>query len=132
MNEKMVKALFILAGIYDGFLGFLFFFYSGQIFNLHEVTPPNHVAYVQFPALLLIIFALMFFRVATNPVKYRELILYGCGLKLSYSGLAFWHELTSGIPSMWMPWAWGDLVFLILFIFAWQSLGRQDPKREAG
>ena len=36
-----------------------------------EVTPPNHWAYVQFPAALLVIFGLMFVAIAQDPVANR-------------------------------------------------------------
>jgi hypothetical protein len=64
----------------------------------------------------------MFFRIAADPVKGRELIPYGCALKVSYCGTAFFYQLTRGIPFMWIPWAWADLVFLALFILAARRL----------
>ncbi len=73
MSKNWTRALFVVAGLYDGIL------------------------------------------------KNRELILYGMGLKAAYSALAFWHQLTGGIPFMWIPWAWADLIFLVLFIAAWKS-----------
>jgi hypothetical protein len=123
MNKNWIKALFIVAGLYDGVLGIAFFFFSNAIFQRFGVAPPNHPGYVKFPALLLLIFAAMFFRIAADPLRNRDLILYGAGLKLAYSGTAFWYQLTQGIPVMWVPWAWADLAFLILFLFAWKSLG---------
>ena len=125
MSEKWVRLLFVIAGLYDGILGIAFIVMPGEIFAFYGVEPPNHMAYVQFPALLLIVFAAMFFRIAANPARNRELILYGCGLKLSYCAMAFFYDLSSGIPSMWVPWAWADLVFLLLFFMSWISLGRQ-------
>lgn len=124
MSEKWIKWLFVVAGLYDGILGLAFLFFPGAIFAYYGVEPPNHFAYVQFPALLLLMFAAMFVRIAGNPVKYRELMLYGCGLKISYCALAFWYEIRTGIPSMWIPWAWADLVFLAFFVSAWVSTGR--------
>lgn len=125
MNEKRVKLLFVIAALYDGILGIAFILFATEIFAFHAVEPPNHIAYVQFPALLLLVFAAMFYRISTDPVKYRELILYGCGLKLSYCILAFGYQITTEIPFMWIPWAWMDVVFLVLFIIAWKSLGEQ-------
>lgn len=84
------------------------------------MTPPNHPGYVQFPALLLLVFAAMFLQVARDPVQNRGLIPYGMGLKAAYSGSVFWHQLTSGIPAMWVGWAWVDLVFLVLFVAAFK------------
>jgi len=125
MNEKLVKALFIVAALYDGILAIAFILFASEIFVYFAVEPPNHMAYAQFPALLLLIFAAMFYRISTNPAKYRELILYGIGLKISYCVLAFGYKITTGIPSMWMPWAWADVVFLVLFIIDWKSLNGQ-------
>ncbi len=131
MIGKWIKPLFVVAGLYDGILGLAFLFFAMPLFDWFGVTRPNHVGYVQFPALLLMIFGAMFFRIAANPVKNRDLILYGVALKVSYSGLVFWHELTAGIPSMWLPWAWLDLGFLVLFLLAWRQTAGPTPASPA-
>jgi hypothetical protein len=120
--KTWIKPLFVIAAIYDAVLGLAFLFFAAPIFSLYGVEPPNHPAYVQFPALLLLIFAAIFIRIAKDPKGQRTLIPYGMALKASYSGLTFWHELTGGVPSMWVPWAWADLGFLLAFIIAWQNL----------
>jgi hypothetical protein len=118
------KSLFVIAALYDGLLGLAFVFFPLTIFAYYGVEPPNHPAYVQFPALLLLIFAALFLRIASNPVKNYSLIPYGIALKASYAGLAFWYATTSGIPSMWIPWAWADFIFMIVFVFSWLHLRR--------
>jgi len=85
---------------------------------------------VHFPALLLLVFECIFLRVAMDPVKNRELILYGCGLKLAYCATIFGHAAWGSIPSIWLPWAWADLVFLALFVAAWRQLGRSARAAE--
>jgi len=67
----------------------------------------------------------MFFRIAMDPVGNRDLILYGCGLKVSYCSMVFYYMGTTGVPAMWVPWAYADLVFLALFIMTWRSLGQR-------
>lgn len=124
MNIRLVKGLFVIAAIYDGVLGLLFVFQPGFAFELFEVVPPNHFGYVQFPAILLLVFAAMFWRVAQDPLGNRFIMLYGVALKAGYSGLVFYYMLTTGVPQMWVPWAWADLVFLVLFLWAWNSTGR--------
>lgn len=121
MSTSLVKALFVVAGIYEGLLGLAFLTLPLQIFEMFAVEPPNHLGYVQFPALLLVVFAVMFFKVASDPLKYRELIPYGCGLKMSYCGLVFYYDMSGGIPAMWIPFAWADLAFLVLFVLAWKG-----------
>jgi hypothetical protein len=125
MSEELIKPFYIISGLYDAVLGVAFLIAPGAIFAMYEVTPPNHMAYVQFPALLLILFGIMFFRIAMDPVKNRDLILYGCGLKVSYCSMVFYYMSTTGVPQMWVPWAYADLVFLVLFVITWRDLGRR-------
>lgn len=124
MNDKWIRVIFIIAGIYDGMLGMVFLFMPEAIFAFYVVTPPNHMAYVEFPAFLLIIFAMMFFRIAMDPARFRELMLFGVGLKVAYCSLVFKYVMTDGIPTMWIPWAWLDLVFIVAFLLAWYRTGK--------
>jgi len=125
MSIGLAKALFVVSGLYDGLLGAAFFLGPATVFHIARVTPPNHWGYVQFPALLLIIFGVMFFRIAADPLKRRELIPYGMALKASYFGLVFWYQFNSGVPGLWIPWAYADLAFFLLFAWSWKSLARE-------
>ena len=127
MNITLVRGLFLVAAIYDGVLGLIFLFKPGFAFELFEVVPPNHFGYVQFPAILLLIFAAMFLRVAREPMANRFIMLYGAALKAGYSGLVFYYLVTTGVPAMWVPWAWADLVFLVLFLWSWHYTGLLTP-----
>jgi hypothetical protein len=124
VNINLVKGLFVIAALYDGILGLLFLLFPGLAFQIFEVVPPNHMAYVQFPAILLLIFAAMFYRTSRDPVANRFIMLYGVALKVGYCGLVFYYMLTTGVPAMWVPWAWADLVFLVLFLMSWNFTGR--------
>ena len=119
---KWIPALFWVAAVYDGVLGLLFLFQPGWAFQTFDVTPPNHVGYVQFPAALLIIFGIMFAAIARDPHGNRNLIVYGILLKVSYSGLVLFHWATTDLPYMWKPFCLCDLLFLGLFIWAWNAL----------
>ncbi len=123
MNEKTMKLFYVIAALYDGVLGVAFLLFPAAIYAMYAVEPPNHMAYVQFPALLLIVFATMFFQISKDPAKNRGLILYGCGLKVSYCSMVFGYMATSGVPAMYVPFAYADLVFLALFIVTYRSLG---------
>ncbi|NIS91094.1 MAG: hypothetical protein GTN98_13625 [Woeseiaceae bacterium] len=120
----MVRGLWLIAAVYDGVLGLIFLFQPGLAFEIFEVVPPNHFGYVQFSAILLLIFAAMFLRVARDPIPNRFIMLYGVALKAGYSGLVFYYMMTTGVPAMWVPWAWADLVFLILFYLSWHYTGK--------
>jgi hypothetical protein len=130
MRKLWIRVLFVIAGLYDAILGIAFLIMPSRLFQMFDVPPPNHFGYVKFPALLLIVFALMYFRIAGDAVKFRVLIPFGIGLKIAYCGTVFWYDSTAGIPSMWMPWAWADLVFLALFLFAWRVTGSPATRNE--
>ena len=119
MNITFVKVLFVVAAIYDGLIGVTGLLFPGLAFEVFAVTPPNHFGYVQFPAALLLVFAAMFYRVARDPISNRFLMLYGIALKAAYSGIVFYYMVATGIPTMWVPWAWVDLAFLVLFYMSW-------------
>lgn len=123
MNIGLVKIIFFFAALYDGFIGAMGVLFPNLAFRIFEVVPPNHAGYVQFPAILLLIFGAMFYQVARNPISNRALMLYGAALKIGYSGLIFSYLLTTGIPGMWVPWAWIDLAFFVLFLLSWRHTG---------
>ncbi len=127
MNEKTMKMFYVLAALYDAVIGLAFLLFPAAIYAMYAVEPPNHMAYVQFPALMLIIFGAMFFQISKNPAKYRGLILYGFALKVSYCSMVFGYMATSGVPAMYVPFAYADLVFLALFIVTYRSLGEPAP-----
>ena len=126
MKKTLIVTLFIIAALYDGLLGFAFLFSADALYEWFQITPPNHFGYVHFPAALLIVFALMFLAIARNPQGNRNLIPYGILLKVSYCSVTGFHWLTTGLPSMWKPFIFYDLVFLGLFAWAYVSL--RDPE----
>jgi hypothetical protein len=129
MNAKWMKMAFGASALYDGILGLSFLFLGPMIYDCVGIERPNHLGYLHFPSLLLIVFALMYWRIASDPAKFRLLIPYGIGLKVSYCVVVFYHWLTAGIPVMWIPFAWLDLAFVILFVQAWR--GVRDRSRMA-
>lgn len=123
-KKRGIAGLFIVAAFYDGLLGVAFLFAGGRVFEWFGVTPPNHPGYVQFPAILLMIFAAMFVAVAMHPLRNRNLIPYGILLKVAYCGVVLFHWLTADLPNMWKPFCIADLIFLVLFGWAWTATGK--------
>ena len=124
MRTGWMKACFVLSALYDLVLGAAFLLFHRQVFAFFHEAPPGHPAYVQFPGLLLILFAALYLRIAADPVRHRDLIPFGAGLKAAYAGVVLTYAATSGIPAMWLPWAWADLGFLAAFMGAWWRLQR--------
>jgi hypothetical protein len=121
MIRSWIRPIWTFAALYDGILGAAFLLAPVQLFSWFGVALPNHMGYVRFPAILLILFAVMFLQIAADPVKRREWMPYGMGLKVAYSGTVFAYAVTEGIPFMWIPWAWADLAFLVLFFLSWRA-----------
>ncbi len=125
-KSRSISVCYLIAALYDGILGVAFLVAAEKLFRLAQVTPPNHFGYVQFPAALLLIFALMFLAIAKDPTRNRNLIPYGILLKLCYVGVVFFYWFTSGIPFMWKPFAIMDLVFILVFCYTYRSLGHKQ------
>jgi len=121
-KQSLVSLLFYISALYDSVLGLAFLFAAPAVFEWCGVTPPNHFGYVQFPGALLIVFAVMYLAIARNPIANRNLMPYGMLLKVSYCGVAFYYWFSAGIPGMWKPFAVIDLIFLVLFVWAYRVM----------
>ncbi len=127
-TASFIKALFLIAALYDGALGAAFLIAPAWVYRVADVTPPNHWAYVQFPAALLLIFALMFAAIAANPIENRKLIPYGVLLKIAYCGVTLSYWFTAGIPNLWKPFAIIDFLMGCLFVWSYQQIGARSAK----
>ena len=128
-KTRWIPLLFWVAAAYDGVLGLAFVAAPARLFDLLNVTPPNHFGYVQFPSALLVVFALMFVAIALNAERNRNLIPFGMMLKVSYCGVVFLYWFTEDIPNLWKPFAVMDVLFFILFLIAFRRIGRNGVVR---
>lgn len=130
MSEKELKtisALFYFSSAYDFVLGTIFLLVAPWFFRVFVVDPPNHWGYIHFPAMLLILFGIMFFQIAENPRANRNLIPYGCLLKASYCSVVAFHTFVSGnMPDMWKPFGIADFLMLLGFLWAYKILGTEE------
>jgi hypothetical protein len=72
----------------------------------------------------------MFAEVAWQPARSRNLMCYGILLKLSYVGLIgyYWYSSVNGIPWLFKPFFFIDLVMFVLFVVAYFAAGRLATK----
>lgn len=122
MNLKAIKSLFIISALYDFILGVIFLLGFRQIYHCFNIVLPNHDGYVQFGAALVAIFGVGFWFVAQDPQRNRDIVKMGILLKVSYSGVVFYHAALGNLPGMWLPFAWLDIIFLIFFVIALKAL----------
>src|ERR1700680_3978581 len=121
MTLSTVRVLFAFAGLYDFLIGLAFLIFGPQLFDATGIPHPNHWVYIQFGALLLVIFGTMFFAIAKDPVANRNLMPYGMLLKLSYTGLVAYYWVSGDLPLLFKPFAVIDAVMFILFFLAFSK-----------
>ena len=121
----MIKPLYFVAAIYDAILGIAFLCAADSVFEqfMPGIDLPNHDGYIQFPAALLLVFALMYAAIARNPVRNRNLIPYGILLKVSYCSVILYHWTTLQ-AWIWKPFCIVDIIFLVLFVYTWRATGK--------
>jgi hypothetical protein len=119
MTVSTARLLFAVAGLYDFLIGLAFFLAGPQLFNATGTPYPNHWGYAQFGSLMLVIFGIMFFAVAYDPIANRNLMPYGMLLKASYTGIVAYYWVTVDCPWLFKPFAVVDAVMLLLFLLAY-------------
>jgi len=128
---KWLRPLFIFAGLCDGALGLLFLLVPEQLFKQLNAELPGHMGYLQVLALMLLVFALMYFNVAKDPVANRNLIFYGILLKLSFCSVVFYNSFKASLPWVWLFFAIFDIGFISLFLISFKLLNKAK-RNEAG
>jgi len=124
-KHRLTTAVFATAAVYDAILGIVFIAAGPKLFNTLNIPPPNHWAYIHFPAALLIVFAIMFTQIALNPENNRALIPYAILMKLAYTATVAMHHLTTALADAWLILAAADAAFLIAFALAYLALLKQ-------
>lgn len=122
MSHLPIRILFVISGLYDFAIGLTFLLAGTRLFESTGVPLPNHWAYIEFGCLQLMIFGLMFFVIAYDPVQFCHMIPFGMLLKLSYTGLCTYYWLTSDCPWLFKPFAVIDGIMFLLFVVAYVRL----------
>ena len=128
MKPEWIRPLFLVSAAYDLILGIAFLLAFKPIYARFGVSLPNHDAYVQFAAAVVAIFGIGFWFVAQAPQRNRDIIKMGILLKLSYSTVVLAHYSRGQMPSMWVPFAFLDLLFLVAFVAALRAIP-SEPAR---
>jgi hypothetical protein len=127
MSLKTIKAIFLISALYDILLGIVFGIFYKAIYQNFGVELPNHSAYIQLSALYIFIFGIGFYLVYKNPMQNRQIILLGILMKLAFFVVAVGHLVFDTIPSIYIPFAVLDIVFVLLFVPANSALKKMAP-----
>ena len=119
---NIAKSSFLISGIYDFILGLIFLIIPSTAYNYFNVTPPNHWGYVTFSAAMLVIFGIMFLKIAKDPKNNKNFMPYGIMLKIAYIGTVFSYYFTSSIPTIWVIFGVIDFIFLLLFVYSYKRI----------
>ena len=127
MSLKTIKAIFLISALYDILLGIIFGLFYQPVYQSFGIELPNHSGYIQLSALYLFIFGIGFYLVYKNPVQNRQIILLGILMKLAFFIVAIGHLIFDTIPSIYIPFAILDIIFVLLFVPANSALKNMAP-----
>ena len=122
MKKRWISLLFCFVGCVELAVGLSFIFRQDLVFRLSGIAPVGP-EYVQLPAYLIMIFGLIMFQIARDPVKNRDLIIYPALFKTAFIGVVLYNNYYGQMSPLWIVFVGFDLVYLIGFIIAWFSLG---------
>jgi len=119
-----VRAVFICSGLFESFNGIVFLVIPGKIFQALNLALPADIELMQLVSLITLVFAVMYFNIARNPIANRNLIPYGILGNISFCLVVFGHRLTGEMPDAWVFTAFINIVFLTGFILSYKALKR--------
>jgi hypothetical protein len=125
MTPAWIRPLFVVAALYDIVLGAVYFLGYEALYRRAGVALPSHPGYVQLNALFVIIAGIGFWFVARAPERNRDLVKMGVLFKAAYAGIIFFYLSQGNMPTMWLPYAICDTLFLVVFLLALRALPRQ-------
>lgn len=116
-KERYYKLLYLIAAIYDSFLGTVFCFFYKPLFKyvLHRSLPEPPI-YFQVCAAFIAVTGLGFFYIYRNLYRNIDLAKIGIAMKLVYCLAAVWHATYATVPLAFVIFGICDVIFIILFI----------------
>lgn len=127
MTVANTKILFLVSGLYDLLIGAVFLLFGPQLFTAAGIAAPNHWGYLQFAALELMIFGIMFLVVSRDPAAQHISIVYGLLLKASYVGLTGFYWAKGECPVLFQPFVVIDAIMFVLFLMAYRGGPSSGP-----
>jgi len=116
-KEKYYRILFVIAGVYDLFLGAVFcFFYKWLYENVLLRPLPEPPIYFQVCAAFIAMIGIGYFLVWKNLYRNVDLVKIGAGMKLVYILGALWYSTYATVPLALLIFGVLDVAFIIVFI----------------
>jgi len=114
---RLFKTLFLVAALYDGILGLLFFFFYKPVFDALGIPLPDNASYIHLTAGFIFVQGVGYWLVYRDMLKNVDIVKIGVVYKAIYSGVALYYLAIGQLLDAVFAWfAAFDLGFLALFI----------------
>ena len=130
-RERFYKGLFLVAAIYDIFLGIIFTFFSKFVFKLLKIPEmlPEFGGFISLIGAFLFVIGIAYLLIFLGDLqRNRDLISIGAFYKLAYCAIAFYFFAIGDVPHIIFISLFGvaDLVFFILMVECRLFLGKKN------
>ena len=131
LRKKYYKILFLIASVYDVFLGIVFTFFYKLTFKLLGISEalPEFGGYISLIGAFLLVIGVAYYLIYRGElVKNRDLIMIGTLYKLAYCAVAFFYFAIGEIPHMLFLGLFGvvDFIMFVLMLECYIFLGKID------
>jgi hypothetical protein len=109
------RPLFTVAAIFNGLVG------VGILLGYDLLAPwlgfpPQPTVWIHIVVLVVLVFGYAYWRIATDPVRFREYIVLGAVAKLAFVVAIYGHFIAGDATAALAALVTGDLVFAALFV----------------
>lgn len=116
-GEPFWKTVFLLAALYDGILGAVFFFFFRPIFAALSVPLPDTTSYLHLTAGYVFVQGVGYWLVYRDLLRNLGIVQVGIVYKAIYIAVAAYYLLIGQMPHAIFAWFGAlDVVFLLLFV----------------
>jgi hypothetical protein len=121
---KWIRFLFLFACWCEVVVGLPLLVFPERIVQIAGFPAAGHNGYLQFPAALILIYGIMFVRIAHAPLVYRGLVIYGILFKAAFCALVFSYWASGDSAPILGLFFFVDVGLLAGFIAARRSLNK--------
>ena len=115
---RTFRWLFLVAALYDGILGAVFFFLFRPIFERMGIELPNNTSYIHLTAGFIFVQGLGYWFVYRDMLRNMDLVKLGVVYKAIYSLVALYYLAIGQLPNAVFAWfAVCDVLFIVGFVW---------------
>ena len=130
VNPRFWKPFFLVAAVYDGILGAVFFFFYGPLFHALGIALPNNTSYIHITTAYIFVQGLSYWFVSRNLMKNVDIVKVGIVYKIIYAGLAFYYlAIGQLLTTLLAVFGVFDIVFAVFFVRFLMLASREAQSR---